>query len=147
MSRKLWSGLISVSIIFIVLQVMSNIHKQVLEDKQPDAQEIVIDMASLNAVNLAKELEPDSKGPAQILVKKEAIKNAAQIEPEQKLPKDTEQIQAALKAAGFDPGKIDGKMGEKTKIAIRAFQKTHDLKIDGKIGRNTWALLKRYLRD
>jgi peptidoglycan hydrolase-like protein with peptidoglycan-binding domain len=58
-----------------------------------------------------------------------------------------EEVQKALKAAGFNPGKIDGKLGEKTKTAIRAFQKAHDLKADGKVGVNTWKLLKKYLEN
>lgn len=46
-------------------------------------------------------------------------------------------VQAALKEAGFDPGAIDGKMGTKTKNAIRAFQKANGLTADGKIGYKT----------
>jgi hypothetical protein len=41
--------------------------------------------------------------------------------------------QAALLELGFDVGKIDGKLGPKTKTAIKAFQKKQQLKADGKI--------------
>ncbi|MCM8800119.1 MAG: peptidoglycan-binding protein [Candidatus Omnitrophica bacterium] len=55
------------------------------------------------------------------------------------------QIQIALKNAGFDPGPIDGRMGRKTKEAIRAFQRANGLTPDGKVGRRTWGILREYL--
>ena len=57
----------------------------------------------------------------------------------------TKQIQIALKNAGFDPGAIDGVMGSRTRKAIRYFQKAHNLPITGKIDKNTWAKLRKYL--
>lgn len=55
------------------------------------------------------------------------------------------QIQIALKNAGYDPGRIDGKMGKKTREAIKAFQKAKGLAVDGKMGNLTWNLLRDYL--
>lgn len=55
------------------------------------------------------------------------------------------QIQVALKNAGFNPGRIDGRMGHQTREAIREFQKANNLQADGKVGSRTWALLKEYL--
>ncbi len=54
------------------------------------------------------------------------------------------EVQLALQRAGFDPGPVDGRMGEKTKKAIMAFQKTYDLKIDGRIGYQTLSLLAEH---
>ena len=51
-------------------------------------------------------------------------------------------LQQALTKAGFDPGAVDGKMGKKTKTAIKAFQRAHGLKADGVIGEKTWKLLQ-----
>jgi peptidoglycan hydrolase-like protein with peptidoglycan-binding domain len=42
-----------------------------------------------------------------------------------------ETIQRFLQQLGYNPGPIDGKMGEKTRIAIRAFQRDHNLQING----------------
>lgn len=39
--------------------------------------------------------------------------------------------QASLKKIGYDPGPTDGKMGSKTRVAIRKFQKNWNLKTDG----------------
>lgn len=55
-------------------------------------------------------------------------------------------IQAALKNAGFDPGSIDGKLGPRTQQAIKEFQRTKGLKIDGKVGLQTWEELSKYLK-
>ena len=55
------------------------------------------------------------------------------------------QIQTALKNAGYDPGIIDGKLGSKTRKAIRYFQKENRLDINGKIDKKTWLKLKKYL--
>lgn len=55
------------------------------------------------------------------------------------------QIQIALINAGYNPGPIDGRLGKQTREAIKAFQKANNLKADGKVGRNTWNLLKEYL--
>ncbi|MDD5668692.1 MAG: peptidoglycan-binding protein [Candidatus Omnitrophica bacterium] len=55
------------------------------------------------------------------------------------------QIQKALINAGYDIGSVDGKMGKKTREAVKSFQKAHNLKTDGKVGSKTWGLLKEYL--
>lgn len=43
-------------------------------------------------------------------------------------------VQRALKAAGFDPGVIDGAFGPHTVAAVTAFQRTHKLVADGSVG-------------
>ncbi len=51
------------------------------------------------------------------------------------------QVQKALANAGYDPGPADGKMGQKTKSAIKSFQRKNGLKADGIVGEKTWSLL------
>jgi peptidoglycan hydrolase-like protein with peptidoglycan-binding domain len=58
---------------------------------------------------------------------------------------DVKQIQTALTNAGYFDGVIDGKMGKKTRRAIRAFQKANNLHVDGRVGKNTSDVLKEYL--
>ncbi len=55
------------------------------------------------------------------------------------------QIQTALKNASYNPGNIDGKMGSQTIEAIKAFQSANNLPADGKVGKQTWGMLKEYL--
>lgn len=61
--------------------------------------------------------------------------------------RNDEQIQKALKNAGFYKGVIDGKVGPRTKSAIREFQKSNGLNADGSVGDKTWQALKTYLKD
>jgi murein L,D-transpeptidase YcbB/YkuD len=55
------------------------------------------------------------------------------------------QIQEALKNAGYYDGNVDGKIGPKTKAALKEFQQSMDLKVDGIAGRNTKEKLLKYL--
>ncbi len=56
-----------------------------------------------------------------------------------------QQIQTALKNAGFYNGALDGKIGPASKRAIEAFQKSNGLKVDGKVGPKTWSTLEPYV--
>ena len=51
-------------------------------------------------------------------------------------------VQKALLHAGLDPGPLDGKIGKKTKSAIKQFQRNNNLSADGIVGEKTWILLK-----
>ena len=55
------------------------------------------------------------------------------------------EVQQALQRAGFDPGAIDGRMGRKTREALRHFQQAQGLTVDGRIGPQTIAKLKTYM--
>jgi hypothetical protein len=55
------------------------------------------------------------------------------------------QVQTALKNAGYYEGNIDGKIGPKSKKAITNFQIDNGLEADGKVGPKTWARLKAHL--
>ncbi len=50
-------------------------------------------------------------------------------------------IQTALKSAGFDPGNLDGVWGRRTISAVEAFQKAHNLDVDGVVGPQTSGVL------
>lgn len=51
-------------------------------------------------------------------------------------------LQADLFALGFDPGPIDGRFGDKTEAAVKAFQLNARLGVDGKAGPKTLAALE-----
>lgn len=57
------------------------------------------------------------------------------------------EVQVALRAAGFDPGSTDGKLGPRTRAAVRDFQLANGLEADGKVGPRTWAKLEPYLKS
>lgn len=50
-------------------------------------------------------------------------------------------LQAALSLAGFSPGRVDGRMGPRTKEAVRAFQRANGLSPDGIVGVKTLRVL------
>ena len=52
-------------------------------------------------------------------------------------------VQGALQKAGLYEGAIDGKLGPKSKQAIRDFQSSHNLKVDGVVGPQTWQELQK----
>ena len=54
-------------------------------------------------------------------------------------------IQLALRNANFYSGEIDGKIGPKTKEAVKKFQVSKNLTMDGIVGARTWAELRVYL--
>jgi len=72
----------------------------------------------------------------------EEIVNAQEVDISKVTPKS---IQTALKNAGFYSGAIDGKIGKKTKEAIKEFQKANGLKADGIVGKQTWSKLQKNL--
>ncbi len=51
-------------------------------------------------------------------------------------------IQIHLNSRGYDVGGIDGKMGPKTRAAIKSFQKDEGLSVDGIAGKNTQRALQ-----
>ncbi len=46
---------------------------------------------------------------------------------------DVKAVQTSLNAAGFSPGKIDGRMGKMTRAALRKFQAAKGLKATGTV--------------
>ena len=59
---------------------------------------------------------------------------------------ETKRIQSALKRAGFNPGKADGRFGPATIKAVQGFQRSRGLKPDGVVGPQTFSSLKRYYK-
>jgi peptidoglycan hydrolase-like protein with peptidoglycan-binding domain len=50
-------------------------------------------------------------------------------------------VQKELKAAGINPGPLDGDFGAKTAAAVKAYQRKHHLAVDGVVGDKTWKAL------
>ena len=80
------------------------------------------------------------------LTKEESDKDAGiYLPPSGPYKPRNQEIQTALKNAGYYTGNIDGKIGPLTNKAIKDFQAANNLKVDGKVGPQTWEILKRYL--
>ena len=54
-------------------------------------------------------------------------------------------IQLALRNAGYDIGFVDGKMGKRTRDAIKEFQQQNSLPANSMVDKQTWDLLVKYL--
>ena len=50
---------------------------------------------------------------------------------------DIREAQQALKAEGFDPGPIDGRLGPQTKAALSEYQTKENLKVTGRLDSQT----------
>ena len=91
--------------------------------------------------------KPAEPAPANIVVNQEAaplVEATTPAPPSAETP-DPKNIQQALKNLGLYNGDVDGKIGPKTKEAVKEFQQRHNLEADGKVGPKTWALLKSAL--
>jgi len=62
-------------------------------------------------------------------------------------PPPLAEVQRALQEAGFDPGPIDGRMGRRTRSALKAFQSANNLKPTGEVNAQTWEALQARRRD
>lgn len=64
--------------------------------------------------------------------------------PHKVYARKTEDIQSALKRAGYNPGSVDGKMGRSTRKALRRFQRDNGLRSDGIVGPETMKRLQPF---
>lgn len=88
----------------------------------------------------------DEQGQEKEELAKKLVKTTGRaIGQETKSRPSIKQIQTALTNAGYNPGPIDGRMGKMTRDAIKAFQRANELRVDGRAGKRTWSLLKKYL--
>lgn len=54
---------------------------------------------------------------------------------------DISELQAILNAQGFNCGTVDGKFGNRTRCAVKKFQRAHGLEADGIVGPKTWEVI------
>jgi LysM repeat protein len=54
---------------------------------------------------------------------------------------DVKYLQQSLTKLGYSPGPVDGIFGFKTETAVKLFQKTTGLIVDGVVGNNTWTAI------
>jgi peptidoglycan hydrolase-like protein with peptidoglycan-binding domain len=111
---------------------ISNLEERLdtLEKSQGQLQEIVLSQMETQEATAAK-INPSEEVQE---IKKDIVGSPS-----------NQDIQTALKNAGFYDGEIDGKIGPKTRNAIMEFQKKNNLEVDGIIGQKTWEVLGQFL--
>ena len=60
---------------------------------------------------------------------------------------DVRELQTALQRLGYSVGSIDGRFGDRTEAAVRAFQRAVGISADGLVGRATKAAVRGVERD
>lgn len=113
----------------------------------PPVQEIQIKLKEANLYEGAIDGKygPKTKAATEEFQKAKGLKVDGKVGTKTIPPLFGEEIQTALKNAGFYSGDIDGDIGPTTKKAIKAFQTANGLKPDGKVGPETWRKLIPYL--
>lgn len=154
---------------FIILGVVVTLSLVGCGKKQSSTDEASepMTMESLNVVTADNKPMLDTKAPAEVKPvvgdkvkpqqaifapsattgKTTAVNTAAPLPPATFSKPTGLEIQTALKNVGFYSGVVDGKMGAKTKQAVKDFQKKNGLDVDGRVGPKTWAVLGTHLNS
>lgn len=111
------------------------------EAEMPPSMSVSIEGTTTNMVTKAGTPVQAGSVPAEIANTEEAPPTAGYIPP------TPEEIQQALKNAGFYTGTVDGKIGPATKKSVTEFQQQNGLTADGKAGKKTWEKLREYLNQ
>src|SRR3954447_328661 len=109
-----------------------------VKDKTKDKMDTAKDKMG-NAVDKTKEKAVEIKD--KIKDKVSGHKNGTSTTTARKGSDDVRQAQQALMDKGMNPGPIDGKMGPKTKAAISEYQTKENIKVTGRLDRETKAKL------
>jgi len=122
--------------------------------KKQSSEELTQEPVSIETLSTISTTETKAAPEMKPEVKMQEVKPAVVTQSEPKLEplppvgpyKPTaNEIQTALKNAGYYAGAVDGKIGSKTKKAIEEFQKASGLQADGKVGPKTWGVLSKHL--
>ncbi len=113
-----------------------------IEPIQPQEELAAINANTPTAKSTASAPAENAASPAALASKSSSASGTAPADESARV----KEVQLALKAAGFDPGSTDGKLGARTKTAIRDFQLAQGLNGDGKVGPKTWSKLEPYLK-
>ena len=121
--------------------------EQRMEEQEKEIVDLKYEVKSITGKVESKDQPVVETSPVHAERKSQSAVSAGDFENIIKVSASASEIQKALKGAGLYEGKIDGKLGSKTKAAVVEFQKKHNLRSDGVIGQKTWNELKTYLTE
>ena len=129
------------------LQIQLSQMERQLDEKDQEIADLKYQVAELS--HQMEGMEKDSHTPASSgKIEKTSTMTSENVSQAQRIIRVAvapEDVQLALKNAGYYTGEVDGNAGTKTKRAIEKFQREHGLKTDGVVGEKTWSELKGYL--
>jgi len=141
---KRFIAVVSVLGVIVCLSSCGKKEPALEESQEPVSMEI---LSSMNSAEIKPTIEPVLTETQTVAANTNvsAPVNLEPLPPSGPYKPSIQQIQTALKNAGFYTGNIDGKSGSLTKKAIEEFQQANNLKVDGKVGPNTWGILSQHL--
>ncbi|MFA5148757.1 MAG: peptidoglycan-binding domain-containing protein [Candidatus Omnitrophota bacterium] len=141
MSRRSVIVVVALITIFLLSSVVMAMGRKVVKPAEGQPASLGTTQPEVELIK-PEQLEPNTPITEEMKEKKPQ-EIAVQLAPDENTK--NRQVQTALKNAGYDPGTIDGKLGQKSKKAIKDFQAANGLKADGKVGPKTWSKLSTYL--
>ncbi|MDD5424206.1 MAG: peptidoglycan-binding domain-containing protein [Candidatus Omnitrophica bacterium] len=141
MSRRSVIVVVALITIFLLSSVVMAMGRKVVKPAEGQPASLGTTQPEVELIK-PEQLEPNTPITEEMKEKKPQ-EIAVQLAPDENTK--NRQVQTALKNAGYDPGTIDGKLGQKSKKAIKDFQAANGLKADGKVGPKTWSKLSAYL--
>ncbi len=140
--------------VFVVLAVALTIYMTGCGKKQQTLEELQEPMSMDISGKLPMESQPQvmsvvpeapAPSPEQQMMAAQPPVKLEPLPPSGPFKPSPQDIQTALKNAGYYTGLVDGKIGPMSKKAIEEFQKANNLKVDGKVGPMTWEALSKHL--
>lgn len=132
---------------FVILALMVSVYLFGCGKKQ-QAQETMPETMSIETLSIVdtkthgNKVQESNSQEIQIVSAQQDVPRLEKLPPSGPYSPATEEIQKALRNAGYYTGTIDGKRGPKTKKAIEDFQRANSLEVDGRVGPKTWVKLK-----
>lgn len=136
--------------LLMVLAIIAGFYLSACGKKQQDVEQMQEPLSKevLSVLGTETKVPPAQPAEPQVAVSPAVPAVEAKLEPAPPAgpyKPTSEEIQTALKNAGYYTGTIDGKLGPMSKKAIGEFQKANGLEADGKVGPKTWEVLSKYL--
>ncbi|MBF0594235.1 MAG: peptidoglycan-binding protein [Candidatus Omnitrophica bacterium] len=121
--------------------------EQRMEEQEKEIVDLKYEVKEISGKTAKEAPVVETSSPSVASVKSGSAASTNDVEGLIRVAVSPSEIQKALKGAGLYEGKIDGKIGSRTKAAVIEFQKKHNLKADGVIGQKTWSEMKTYLTE
>lgn len=132
---------------FVILALMVSVYlfgcgkKQQAQETMPETMSIET-LSIVDTKTQGNKVQESNSQEIQIVSAQQDVPRLEKLPPSGPYSPATEEIQKALRNAGYYTGTIDGKRGPKTKKAIEDFQRANSLEVDGRVGPKTWAKMK-----